>query len=250
MDYLVRRLIKEIGADENDESKQAFLLKVAKFLEEASPPRPTPDATERIRSQRQAYKKRGQAAAPERNSAPLAALAQKERELAEHSTIAQKPTEFDEKRPDPDLAVYQVSRCLNPAVSGHQRTKILQDAVSLFASLQSKDPLESMADRLMLGLHSSAMACIERAAKTGNLRALDVNLRSMNKCAKTFLELARFKEERSLRREQKRRAKVDVAPDSAANSNRPNESIPLNGRASLHGARNASRKNGASNGTS
>jgi len=245
MDYLIRRLITDFGADESLERKQDLLLRVAKLLEEVPTAAPTTDRAERIRRQRQAYKSRRDAVALERNPIPLAILAAKERELAENSTFAEGITQFDRRRPDPNLVTYQVTRCLNPAVSGHQRIKILKEGLSLFDALGSRDAIDSMIDRLMFAAHSTGMACCERAAKTNNnLRALDVNIRGLNKCAKTLLELEKRKEERLLRRQPRLKAdQASLATDSAADSSPV--SIPLNGRASQHDAPNG---NGANNG--
>jgi len=236
MSQLIERLRNDAIADRFDEQQRDVASRVEKLLREMPA-----DPAERARRQRQAFKKRQEAAKLER-PAPLAILAAKERELEQQPQLKKALTDFAERRPDPDLTVYQVSRCLNPHVGmGHQRTKILQDGVRLFASLRSRDSVESMIDRLSVGIHAIGMACVERAAMSNNPKTLDTNIRGVNKCAMTLLELQRFKVQRRFELEKRRDMKrADSAPAQISNGRgktlpvHRNGSYGSNGKGSGH----------------
>jgi hypothetical protein len=132
-------------------------------------------------------------------SRPLEVLAEKEKELEKQSAALAKDPTPRNKRPDPNLIAYQVRQTIEPAIQGHQRTAIVGDALSLFHALRSVDAMESMVDRMLVGLNNTAMDCLARAFRTGNERARDINIRGANKSAKTFLELAMWRQARRRR---------------------------------------------------
>lgn len=240
MEYQIRKLIREIGGLESEGPKQVFLRTVHKVLEE--PPHvPNLSEEERILRARQDFIKKMKAmtAAP---PFPLGILAQKERDLEERDRATLRLTEYEKKRPDPDYLIYQVTRSVNPQLLGHQRTKIIGDAVSLFASLRSRDALESMADRLLFGLHSTSLSSIELAAETHHLRARDTNIRAANMSAKTWLEIAKWREQRRDLARQKDKLEKHVGEVNKKHAGK------VNGRNGLRNGFQAGRKNGKHDG--
>jgi len=125
---------------------------------------------------------------------PLAILAHKEADLHAHS--AAKLSTFDERRPDPDLLVHQLVRAAGTRFgNSHKGTKLTGDAVALYSALQSRDPMESILHRLIVGLSNTAMDCLSRA-QTGNPRARELELRYANKSAATIGDLMKLRDTR------------------------------------------------------
>ena len=153
---------------------------------------------------------------------PLETLSSRERYLHDRDRATSRLSYFEEKRPDPNLLIYQLTRAVKPRLGpSHERTKIAHDAMSLFAALGSRDALESMADRLLIGLQATAMSSIERAAETDNPQARNINIRAATTSTKTFLEVAKFREQR--------RALAKQQANGSANGRSDHHSDRLNG---------------------
>ena len=93
---------------------------------------------------------------------PLAILAAKEAELHAHSAGLAKLSGLDAGLPDQDLLVDQLMRTVssNRGNSHHDR-KIRRQAVALYSALGSRDPIESMIDRVLVGMNIATMDCLE-----------------------------------------------------------------------------------------
>jgi hypothetical protein len=128
---------------------------------------------------------------------PLAVLAAREVELHAVPAAIAKLSDFNERRPDPNLRVYQLANSVDTSFASRERGKELKaDAIRLYASLRSRDPLESMLDRLIVATHNAAMNCFGRAAITSNTHAQQVNLRYGTKSADTFGDLMKLRDAR------------------------------------------------------
>ena len=218
MEYHVRKLIRDLGI-EDEQEKEALLRTVRKLLDE-KPKEDSPDKKELKERKRKEVSRRIEASRG-RNTRPLALLAGIEAELAEHSAALAKLSESDamfakphgeaagtstskdfaallkaylrEKRPDTNLLVHQLTRLIPPrAVYGqHQAQRLRSDVIALCASMGSKNPLESILDRLIVGVEVATFDCLDRAAQTFDQRALDVNLRHGLKGANIIMNLLR-----------------------------------------------------------
>jgi hypothetical protein len=119
-------------------------------------------------------------------------------------------------------------------LSQHQAQRLKSDVIALLASMGSKNSLESILDRLIVGVEVAAFDCFDRAAQTTDARARDVNLRHGMKGAAIIINLMRFRDERWVQASQSvtvgkvkiqsgqplampaaTRATTDVAPTSA-----------------------------------
>jgi hypothetical protein len=131
------------------------------------------------------------------NSRPLGLLARKEAELREQSAaLAILPK--SKARPDPDLLVSQLTASVNTtSVSGgHQAKKMKEDILRLYAALESNNAMESIVDRVIIGVSSATMDCFARAASTAQIPARDVNLRYAMKGADTLGNLVKLRDAR------------------------------------------------------
>jgi hypothetical protein len=131
-----------------------------------------------------------------RNSRPLSALASSENALHEHSAGLAKLSDFDESRPDPNLLVDQLMKTVAPRVlDSHQRRKINGEVIGLYSSLGSRNPIESMIDRALVGMNIATMDCLARVALSDS-RAREVNLRYAMQGAATLIDLVKLRDAR------------------------------------------------------
>jgi len=220
MEYLMRKLIKDLRV-EGEEQEEALLRTMRKVLNEK--PKEDPPDKKVLRERKRAEVRRRiknsnntrslsrlaniEAQLSER-SAARAKLSESDETFAEPDGIAEgtspsnnfavKASNFREKRPDKDLLVHQLTRLIPPrAVLGHHQAQRLQsDVIALHASMGSRNSLESILDRLIVGAEVAAFDCFDQAARTTNERARDVNLRNGMKAATTIINLMRFRDER------------------------------------------------------
>jgi hypothetical protein len=131
------------------------------------------------------------------NSRPLALLARKEAELREQSAALTTVAKLA-ARPDPDLLVSQLTAAVNTTSvgGGHKAKKMKEDNLRLYAALESRDAIESIVDRVIIGVSSATMDCIARAASTEQVPARDVNLRYAMKGADTLGNLVKLRDAR------------------------------------------------------
>jgi hypothetical protein len=222
MEYLMRKLIQDLRV-EGEEHKEALLRTMRRVLDE-KPKQDSPDKTELKERKRKEVRRR----IKDRSFAtPLSRLAQIEAHLSEHSAALAKLSESDatfaepdrvaggtphsnnfaglakapdfrEKRPDKDLLVHQLTRLIprRAVASQHQAQRLQSDVIALFASMGSKNSLESILDRLIVGVEVAAFDCLDRAAQPTDQRARDVNLRHGMKGAAIIINLMRFRDER------------------------------------------------------
>ena len=131
-----------------------------------------------------------------RDSRPLSTLASRENALHEHSAGLAKLSNFDESRPDPDLLVDQLMKIVAPTgFDSHQRRKIKGEVIALYSSLGSRNPLELMIDRVIVGIDIATMDCLARVTLS-DLRAREVNLRYAMQGAATLIDLAKLRDAR------------------------------------------------------
>ena len=131
-----------------------------------------------------------------RNSRPLSVLAGRETALHEHSAGLAKLSDFDESRPDPDLLVDQLTKIVAPwGLNSHQRRKIKGEVIALYSSLGSRNPIESMIDRDLVGINLATMDCLARVALSDS-RAREVNLRYAMQGAATLINLVKLRDGR------------------------------------------------------
>jgi len=219
MEYLMRKLIKDLRV-EGEEQEEALLRTMRKVLNEK--PKEDPPDKKVLRERKRAEVRRRiknsnntrslsrlaniEAQLSER-SAAHAKLSESDETFAEPDGIAEgtspsnnfavKASNFREKRPDEDLVVHQLTHLIPPrAASGLQTQRLKSDVIALFASMGSKNSLESILDRLIVGAEVAAFDCFDQAARTTNERARDVNLRNGMKAATTVINLMRFRDER------------------------------------------------------
>jgi hypothetical protein len=130
------------------------------------------------------------------NPRPLSTLAGRETALHEHSAGLAKLSDFDESRPDPDLLVDQLMKTVAPrGLDSHQSRKIKGEALALYSSLGSRSPLESMIDRVMVGINIATMDCLARVPLSDS-RAREVNLRYAMQGAATLIDLVKLRDAR------------------------------------------------------
>jgi hypothetical protein len=130
---------------------------------------------------------------------PLAILAAKEAALHAQSKGLVGLSAVGNRRPDPNLLVYQIANTLGPGYAdGHLRAKLKGETISLYSSLRSRDPLESMLDRILVGLTNATMDSFARAARAGDSsRARETSLRYGLKAAEVFGDLMKLRDGRS-----------------------------------------------------
>jgi len=133
-----------------------------------------------------------------RNNRPLARLAGIERNLDQQSRLRAITPKSNRAIPDPDLSVQQVARTVGTAaVAGSTLSrKMKEDAVRLFKALNSSDPIESILDRLLVGLSNGAMECLAQANSSRNERAIAVNMGCAVKAASAIATLVKLRDDR------------------------------------------------------
>ena len=130
-------------------------------------------------------------------SRPLAALSKAEADLETRSEALLALSTSRQKTPDEDLLIHQLSQAVNTSdASRTTAPKLRRDTISLFSSLDSNDPIESILDRHIVAMSVSAMHCQARAAFAGNPKALDTYLRHFEKMTKVLIELVEARERR------------------------------------------------------
>ncbi len=131
------------------------------------------------------------------NSRPLSVLAGRENALHEHSAGLAKLSDFDESRPDPNLLVHQLMKIVAPSgLDSHQRRKANGEVIALYSSLGSRNPIESMIDRNLVGINLATMDCLARVALSSNSRAREMNLRYAMQGAATLIDLVKLRDAR------------------------------------------------------
>jgi hypothetical protein len=193
------------GDTNNNETAEKTAERVLESERRATP-KMASDEAERERSRLPQVKKDrrdeviARLKAPRRcgNSRPLARLAGNEAELDEQSAARANLPQLDKARPDPDLLVYQLTASVNtPFVKGgHIAKKMKGDALRLYAALESKDPIESILDRLIIGLTNATMGCLARTSLTDKSEARHLNLRYAIKGADSLGNLVKLRDAR------------------------------------------------------
>ena len=123
-------------------------------------------------------------------SRPLERLAQAEIDLHIRSEASAKLSIREQKRPDKDLLVSQLTRTVNTSFLGRAMApKLRNDAVALYSALQPRDPIESILDRLLVAASIGAMHCYARAAATNDAKAIDINLRHAEKGTRVVIDV-------------------------------------------------------------
>jgi hypothetical protein len=130
-------------------------------------------------------------------SRPLQYLVNVEAELHARSAALAKLSSPVPKHPDKVLLTHQLVRTVNTNYVPHSMAPQLRsDAIALYASLQSRNPIESIENRLLVGMLNSVMHCHARAAATANLKAIDISLRHAEKGTRVIAELLRARKRR------------------------------------------------------
>jgi hypothetical protein len=136
-------------------------------------------------------------AADRERSRPLQHLVNVEAELHARSAALAKLSSPVAKQPDPYLLTHQLMRTVNTNyVAKSTAPKLRNDTVALYASLKSRDPVESILDRLMIAMTLSVMDCHARGAGTQNLKAIDISLRHAEKGTKVIIDLVKARRRR------------------------------------------------------
>jgi hypothetical protein len=133
----------------------------------------------------------------ERNSRPLVELSRREKQIGDYESYRSRLRNAPHATPDPNLAIRQIIDAVGePGLGSHLDERIKKESLDLFAALGSKDAIDSMLDRQLVGLHYATMGCLKRAAQTNSTKARDVELRHAVKGMKAGLELVKFRESR------------------------------------------------------
>jgi len=123
-------------------------------------------------------------------SRPLDALVAAEADLHARSAALARLSTPTKKRPDTDLLIHQLTTTVDTRNAGMKLApKLRNDAVALYSALQSSDPVASIFDRLLVSMTITVMACHARAARTGDPKAIDVNLRHAVKGTAVIIDL-------------------------------------------------------------
>lgn len=128
---------------------------------------------------------------------PLGHLAWVEDDLHARSAALTKLSSPQQKQPDKDLLVHQLTRSINTSyVPKTMAPQLRGDVVALHSALQSSDPTDSILNRLTVAMTNSVMDCHARAAQTSNPKAIDTNLRHAVKGTKAVIDLVEARERR------------------------------------------------------
>ena len=223
MEYLMRKFIRDLRI-EGEEQEEAFLRTMRKVLDE-KPKEDSPDKKVLRERKREEVRRRIKDSSGG-NTRPLYRLARIESQLSEHSAALAKLSECDEtfaepdcvagdtssskncadrvkasnfreKPPDKDLIVHQLTPLIPlRGVPHHQAQRLQSDVIALYSSMGSRNSLESILNRLIVGVEVATLDCFARAAEKTDERARDVNLRHAMKGAATIINLMRFRDER------------------------------------------------------
>jgi hypothetical protein len=140
-----------------------------------------PPSPDEVKARLEAARQRGP-------SRPLYALAKAEADLNTRSAALAQLSGPEKKRPD--LLIHQLTSTVNTSyVPRVIAPKLRNDTVALYSDLHSSDPIESILDRLTVATLNNVMACHARAARTENLKAIDVNLRQAAKGTRVVIDL-------------------------------------------------------------
>ena len=121
---------------------------------------------------------------------PLGHLAWAEDDLHARSAALTKLSSPQQKQPDKDLLVHQLTRTVNTSyVAKTMAPQLRGDAVALYSALQSRDPIDSILNRLTVAMSNSVMDCHARVAETSNPKAIDINLRHAVKGTNAVIDL-------------------------------------------------------------
>ncbi len=123
-------------------------------------------------------------------SCPLGSLAKAEDDLHARSAALTKLSSPQQKQPDKNLLVHQLTRTVNTSyVAKTMAPQLRGDAVALYSALQSRDPIDSILNRLTVAMSNSVMDCHARVAETSNPKAIDTNLRHAVKGTNAVIDL-------------------------------------------------------------
>jgi hypothetical protein len=107
---------------------------------------------------------------------PLAVLAAREEELHAVPAALAKLPDANNNKAGATLRVHQLMKSVDTSHATRERAKELRhDAISVYASLKSNGPIESMLDAQLVAVHNAALDCLGRAANMINPRAQEVN---------------------------------------------------------------------------
>ena len=153
-------------------------------------------------SSKEKYQARGRAKKRDTGrSAPLSVLAQKEKELHTQDSFRKRLGPAIHASPDVNLTVQQVANTISrPGLSSDLQDQIRKETVSLYAALDPIDPVDSMLARQLVALNNATMGCFERAARTTDCQARDIELRHGINGTKAFGSLLQLREARESRR--------------------------------------------------
>ena len=130
-------------------------------------------------------------------SFPLEHLAKAEADLQARSAALTKLSSPQQKQPDKDLLIHQLIPTVNTSRAPRAvAPQLRNDAIALYSALQSRDPTDSILNRLTVAMSNSVMECHARAAETGNPKAIDINLRHTVKGTKAVIDLVEARERR------------------------------------------------------
>jgi len=68
--------------------------------------------------------------------------------------------------------------------------------VALFSALKSKDPIESILNRILVATNNSVMKCYARAVNSGNPKMFDIYLRHATKGTRAIIDIVETLERR------------------------------------------------------
>ena len=128
---------------------------------------------------------------------PLGQLAHTEAELKDRTQALQILSTPESNSPDRDLLIYQLRRAVNTGnASSTISTKIQRDTLSLYASLDSSDPIDSILNRHLVTMSNGAMECQYRSTFAGNPKSFDVFSRHAEKMTQVLIDLIEPRERR------------------------------------------------------
>jgi hypothetical protein len=129
-------------------------------------------------------------------SRPLHVLATKEAALRVDAAALAELSRSPEFSPDALLLDQLTGTVDMGPINSWRRRKVERGAVDLYSALGPRDAIDSIRARTIVGLNNATMDCFERASKTGNLAAQNLNLRNGIKGAAVLGDLLQQYENR------------------------------------------------------
>jgi len=145
--------------------------------------------------QRKAEARDRMAAESRGNSRPLFVLATREAALQAHSA-ARANLPQGKPHPDRDLLAYQLTASVDVPFSGHLRKKMKDDAMRLYAALDSRNVDETIENRVLVAITNATMGCFARAVATHQSQARNIDLRYGIKGAEAIGSLLKLRDAR------------------------------------------------------